>query len=117
DLAPCQGATQGAVHSPGDGGDDVIESGGDRGPLRDAIVLAQAALHAVDHRRRHLPQVGVPVAVLVLQTGSGDVLEVGGHGFLLVVDRSCLDARTPPSGSPAALTFPRTSRAQVLTRS
>ena len=36
DLAPCQGATQGAVHSAGDGGHDVVQRRGDRRPFRGA---------------------------------------------------------------------------------
>ena len=40
DLAPCQGATQCAVHSAGDGGDDMIQCRGDRRPFFGAVVLA-----------------------------------------------------------------------------
>src|SRR6266446_2237303 len=68
DLAPCQGATQGAVHSPGDGGHHVVEGRGDRGALRDSVVLAQAALDAIDHGRRDVPEIGVTIAVAILET-------------------------------------------------
>src|SRR6266852_178472 len=83
DLAPCQGAAQRAVHSAGDGRDDVVEGGGDRGALRDAVVLAQLALYPVDHRGGHLAEISVTVAVPVLEAGLGDVFEVDGHGGLL----------------------------------
>src|SRR5262245_60172596 len=48
DLAPYQGATQRAVHSPRDGRDDVIEGRCHRRPFLGAVVLAQGALDAVD---------------------------------------------------------------------
>src|SRR6266851_9128318 len=68
DLAPCQGAAQGAVHSPGDGSHDVVEGRGDRWALRDSVVLAQAALDAIDHGRRDVPEIGVTIAVAILET-------------------------------------------------
>jgi hypothetical protein len=50
DLAPCQGASQGAVHSPGDGGDDVIERRRDRRAFFGAVVLTELPLHAIYDR-------------------------------------------------------------------
>src|SRR6266852_7814704 len=75
DFAPCQGAAQGAVHSPGDGGHDVVESGRDGWPLGDPVVLAQAALHAVDHGGGDVAEIRVTIAVPVLKTRARDVLE------------------------------------------
>src|SRR5712692_2200820 len=75
DLAPCQGAAQGAVHSPGDGGHDVVESGGDGRSLGDPVVLAQAALHAIDHGGGDVAEIRVTIAVSVLDPRARDVLE------------------------------------------
>src|SRR6266446_5139588 len=62
DLAPCQGATQGAVHSPRDGGNDVVERRRDRRPFLDAVVLPEASLDTVYDRFRHVSEIRVPVA-------------------------------------------------------
>src|SRR6266849_6466808 len=79
-LAPCQGATQGAVHSARDGGHDVIEGGGDRRSFGDSVVLAQSTLHAVNDRRRDVAQICVPVTVAELEPGARDVFEWIRHG-------------------------------------
>src|SRR2546425_1000593 len=76
DLAPCQGATQGAVHSTRDGGDDVVERRRDRRPFLGAVVLTERSLDSVDHRLGHLAEVRVPVALAVLKAGVRNVLEV-----------------------------------------
>src|SRR5712691_1644192 len=75
DFAPCQGAAQGAVHSPGDGGHDVVESGRDGGPLGNPVVLAQGALHAINDRGGDVAEICVTIAVPVLETRARDVLE------------------------------------------
>src|SRR5262245_51030941 len=80
DLAPCQGASQSAVHSASDGGDDVIERRGDRRPLFGAVILAQRSLDAVDDGFGHFTEIRVAVTALVLETRARDVLEVVGHG-------------------------------------
>jgi hypothetical protein len=46
----------------------VVEGRGDRGALRDSVVLAQAALDAIDHGRRDVPEIGVTIAVAILET-------------------------------------------------
>src|SRR5205823_14441665 len=68
DFAPCQGAAQGAVHSPGDGGHDVVESGRDGRTLGDPVVLAQGALHAIDHGGGDVAEIRVTIAVPELET-------------------------------------------------
>jgi hypothetical protein len=79
DLAPCQGATQGAVHSARDRGHDVIEGGRDGRPLRHAVVLPELALDPVDDRLGHVAEPGVAFAVHVLETRPRDVFKDVGH--------------------------------------
>src|SRR5262249_38517988 len=79
DLAPCQGATQSAVHSAGHGRDDVIQRRGDRRPFRDTVIVAELALHAVDDRLADVAEVGVAKATLVLQSSARDVLKLVSH--------------------------------------
>src|SRR6266478_810863 len=62
DFAPCQGATQRAVHSAGDGGHDTDERRGDWGPFLGPIVLAERPLDAVDDGFGDLTEIRVPVA-------------------------------------------------------
>src|SRR5262249_50552761 len=100
DLAPCQGATQRAVHSAGDGGHDVVQGRGDRRPLLGAVVVAQLALHSVDHGLRDLAQECSTVPVAVLQTRVRDVFEVLGHRALPY--RSDVDGR-PPATRPTTV--------------
>src|SRR6266436_4356359 len=78
-LAPRQGAAQRAVHSPRDGGHDVVEGGGDGRTLGDAVVFAQRALDAIDHRGGDVAQVRVTVAVPVFELRLRDVLEWISH--------------------------------------
>ena len=59
DLAPCQGATQHAVHSARHAGHDVVQRGGDGRPLGHAIVLAQGALDAIDDGLGHVAEIRV----------------------------------------------------------
>jgi hypothetical protein len=79
-FAPCQGATQGAVHSAGHGSYDVVQRRRDEGSLADPIVLAELPLHAVDDRFRYVAEPCVAVAIAVFNSSRGDVLEVVAHG-------------------------------------
>jgi len=45
----------------------VVEGRGDRWALGDSVILAQAALDAIDHRRWDIPEIGVTIAVAVLE--------------------------------------------------
>jgi hypothetical protein len=67
DLTPCQGATQGAVHSAGDCCNDMVESRRDRRPFFGSVVLAEHALDAIDDRLGNLAKVRVAVPITILQ--------------------------------------------------
>src|SRR5262249_40503462 len=69
DLAPSQGATQGALHSACDGGQEVVERRGNRRPFLDAVILAERSLDAVDDGFPHLAEIGVAVPLTVLEAG------------------------------------------------
>ena len=70
DFAPCQGAAQRAVHSPGDRRHNVVEGRGDRGAFLGPIVFPQGALHAVHHRLWDFSQVGPAIAVAIFEPGA-----------------------------------------------
>src|SRR2546425_10247471 len=80
-LAPCQGATQGAVHSAGDGRNDMVKGRGDRRPFLGAVILAKSPLDSVDNGFGNLPEKGVAITVAVLEPSVRDVLEIVSHGL------------------------------------
>jgi len=61
----------------------VVEGGGDRRALREAVVGVQGALDAVDDGLGYLTQIGVAIPVTILEARAGDVLEVFRHWVLL----------------------------------
>src|SRR5258708_2962325 len=62
DFAPCQGATQCAVHSARDRGDDMVEGRGNGWSFLGSVVLAESSLDSIDNGVRHVAEGCVAVA-------------------------------------------------------
>src|SRR3989441_5906344 len=76
DLAPCQGATQRAIHSARDRGHDVVERRGHWRSFLGAVILTERSLDTVDDGFRHIAEIGVAGAVAGLEAGHGKVIQI-----------------------------------------
>src|SRR3989475_4731631 len=74
DLAPCQGATQRAVHSARDRGHDVVERRGHWRSFLSAVILTERSLDTVDDGFRNFAEIGVAGTVAVLEAGAAKVI-------------------------------------------
>src|SRR5207245_5766505 len=69
-----------AVHSARDRGHDVVERRGHWRSFLGAVILTERSLDTVDDGFRNFAEIGVAVAVAVLEAGMRNVLEFGSHG-------------------------------------
>src|SRR3989475_2143882 len=76
DLAPCQGATQRAVHSARDRGHDVVERRGHWRSFLGAVILTERSLDTVDDGFRNFAEIGVAVAGAGLEAGQAKVIQL-----------------------------------------
>src|SRR2546426_7948199 len=79
DLAPCQGATQRAVHSARDRGHDVVERRGHWRSFLGAVILTERSLDTVDDGFRNFAEIGVAVTRLVLAAGQRKIIPSSNH--------------------------------------
>src|SRR2546428_3486432 len=76
DLAPCQGATQRAVHSARDRGHDVVERRGHWRSFLSAVILTERSLDTVDDGFRNFAEIGVAVNLAGLQAGNAKLIAI-----------------------------------------
>src|SRR3989441_12271019 len=74
DLAPCQGATQRAVHSARDRGHDVVERRGHWRSFLGAVVLTERSLDTVHDGFRNFAEIGVAVALPGPAAGQPEII-------------------------------------------
>src|SRR3989475_4024264 len=76
DLAPCQGATQRAVHSARDRGHDVVERRGHWRSFLGAVILTERSLDTRDDGFRNFAEIGVAGTLAGLEAGMWKIIRI-----------------------------------------